>query len=121
MMSVLWKYEQMSVRLINRNKSFFYLCEKTPVAISNKLRKWTGISQGKFPFIYLGGPIFYRRKKITYFDHIVIKVGRKILGWQNKSLSFGGRYTLISYVLQFMLVHLLPVMNPPKGVINRLH
>lgn len=99
MMSILGKYEQMSGQLINRNKNFFYLHKKTPMAVEHRLRKWTGIVQGKFSFTYVGYPIYYRRKKISYFENIITKVNNGMWSWHNRTLSFGGRYILIESVL----------------------
>lgn len=43
------------------------------------------------------------------------------MSWQNKLLTFGGRYILIRHVLQSMPINTLSAMNPPKGVIYQLH
>lgn len=91
------------------------------MTVSHRLRKWTGIIQGKFPFIYLGCLIYYGRRKISHFENIITKVNKRILSWHNKTLSFRGKHILIESVLQSMHVYLLSAINPPKGVINRLH
>lgn len=41
--------------------------------------------------------------------------------WQNKWLSYGGRFILIANVVQSMPIYLLSTMNPPKKVIDQLH
>lgn len=46
---------------------------------------------------------------------------KRLAIWQNKLLSFGGRFIWISHVLQTMPVYLLSAMNPPVGVINQMH
>lgn len=95
--------------------------EKTSSAMSSKFKRWTSISQGTFPFIYLGCPIYYERRKIQYFEEIMVKINKRVMGWQSKTLSFGERFVLIANMLQSMPVYLLSAINPPKGVINRLH
>lgn len=40
---------------------------------------------------------------------------------QNKLLSFGGRYVLITSVLQSMPIYLLSDMCPPVSIVNQLH
>lgn len=54
MMRVLKDYEDVSGQQINKEKSFFYLHEETPLAVGIRLRKITGIKMGLFPFTYLG-------------------------------------------------------------------
>ncbi|KAH0700980.1 hypothetical protein KY284_015195 [Solanum tuberosum] len=121
MMKVLREYEYVSGQLINLSKSFVYLHEKVPIPDCSRIRKLTGIGQGSFPFTYLGCPIFYGRRRSDHFEELLKKVRKRILLWQNKLLSFGGRYILVAHVLQSMPVYLLTAMNPPKGIIKQLH
>lgn len=120
-MNVLREYEKVSGQMINKSKSSFYLHEKTPLIVSIRLRRLTGIRQGNFPFTYLGCPVFYGRKVKSHFEDLVRKVARRILGWQNRLLSFGGKYILINHVLQSLPVYLLSAMNPPKKIIEQIH
>ncbi|WMV51732.1 hypothetical protein MTR67_045117 [Solanum verrucosum] len=121
MMMVLQRYEEVSGQLINMAKSYFYLHEKTPLIFFIRLRKLTGIRQGEFSMTYLGCPVFYGRKKSSYFEDLMRKVARRILSWQNKFLSFGGKFILINHVLQSIPIHLLAALTPPKSVIRKLH
>ncbi|XP_059314688.1 uncharacterized protein LOC132065353 [Lycium ferocissimum] len=114
-------YEKISYQLDNKDKSSFYLHEKVPVNIVRRVRRKTGMRKCSFPFTYLGCPVFYGRRKIVYYDSLIKKVMNKVMSWQNRMLSFGGRYILIAHVLQTMPVYLLFAMNPLKGVIDQLH
>ncbi|KAK4708883.1 hypothetical protein R3W88_029808 [Solanum pinnatisectum] len=78
MIMVLREYEKTSRQMINMNKSFFYLHDNTPLIIAIRLRKITGIRQRSFPFTYLGCPVYYGRKKCSYFAELVKKIQRKI-------------------------------------------
>lgn len=80
-----------------------------------------GIKQGAFPFTYLGYPVFYGRMRIYYFNDLVKKIQNKVFTWQNKWLSFDGKYILIQNVLQSIPIYLLSALNPPKKVIERIH
>ncbi|WMV31014.1 hypothetical protein MTR67_024399 [Solanum verrucosum] len=120
-MTVIRDYEEISGQMVNKAKSAFYLHDKTPLIVAIRMRKLTGIRQGNFPFIYLGCPIFYGRKINSHFEDLVRKVARRILSWQNKFLSFGGKYILIIHILQSLPVYLLSAMNPPKKIIAQLH
>lgn len=62
MMKVLNSYKKISGQLINLNKSFIYLHEKIPIAMTNRIRWWIGIGMGSFPFIW-GIQIFMGEKR----------------------------------------------------------
>ncbi|XP_015158226.1 uncharacterized protein [Solanum tuberosum] len=121
MMTVIRDYEEISGQMVNKAKSAFYLHDKTPLIVPIRMRKLTGIRQGNFPFTYLGCPVFYGRKINSHFEDLVRKVARRILSWQNKFLSFRGKYILISHILQSIPVYLSSAMNPPKKIIAQLH
>lgn len=71
--------------------------------------------------MYLGCPLFYGRKIKSHFEDLIRKVARRIFSWQNRFLSFGGKYILINHVLQSLPIYLLSAMNPPKIIIAQLH
>jgi len=68
---VLREYKKSLGHMINLNKSFFYLHDNTPLIVSIRLKRIMGIKQGYFPFIYLGCPVFYDRKKMSHFDELL--------------------------------------------------
>lgn len=95
MKNVLGQYEKCSGKLINVDKSAFYVHVKTDRRWIKRIKRITTAKQGNFPFMYLGCPIFYRRNKIAYFDSYVTKIRKKMHSWQGRILSFGGRAVLI--------------------------
>lgn len=52
---------------------------------------------------------------------MIRKVTKRLLSWQNKLLTFGGKYILINHVLQSIPIYILSAMNLPKKVIKQLH
>ncbi|KAG5602382.1 hypothetical protein H5410_033752 [Solanum commersonii] len=70
MMKIWRDYETVSGQMINKDKSFFYLHEKTPLIVTIRLR----IRPGNLSFTYLGCPIYYGRKKNSYFEGLIKKV-----------------------------------------------
>lgn len=120
-MDVLAAYEAASGQVINKEKSAIYMHHSTPAEVVNKVQRITGITRQYFPFIYLGCPVFYTRRKIEYYEGFITKTMNKMQSWKGKLLSIGGRATLISHVLQTMPIHLLLAVNPPASVINKLH
>ncbi|XP_059285954.1 uncharacterized protein LOC132039501 [Lycium ferocissimum] len=121
MMKRLRKYEKASGQLVNTDKSCYYTHHKVSARVNNKIKRHTKMRNGSFPFTYLGCPVFYGRRKLIYYEDLIKKVMKRILSWQNRLLSFGGRYVLVNNVLKTMPVYLLSAMNPPAGVIRQLH
>ncbi|XP_060210740.1 uncharacterized protein LOC132637705 [Lycium barbarum] len=105
MMRVLNRYVKVSGQLVNLNKSAFYVHEKVQSGLVSRLKQTIGIS----------------RNKISHDDIVVKNITKRMHAWQGRLLSYGGRETLISHVLQSMPVYLLSGMNPPKGVIRQMH
>ncbi|XP_070031030.1 uncharacterized protein [Nicotiana tomentosiformis] len=81
----------------------------------------TRFARGKFPFTYLGCPIFYTKMRKDHYEDLIKKVKAKLHSWKGKLLSFGGKATLISSVLQSMSVHMLSVLDPPNNILEHLH
>ncbi|XP_060177942.1 uncharacterized protein LOC132607882 [Lycium barbarum] len=121
MMRRLRNYEKASGQLVNTDKSCYYVHHKVSARVNSKIKRYTKMRNDSFPFTYLGCPVFYGRRKLIYYEDLIKKVMKRILSWQNRLLSFGGRYVLVNHVLQTMPVYLLSAMNPPSGVIKQLH
>lgn len=74
----------------------------------------TGIGRREFPLTYLGCPIFYSRRNMSFYSDLIQKVLGKLQSLKGKLLSYGGRVVLISH-------HLLSAVDPPDYVIEKLH
>nr|XP_016511576.1 PREDICTED: uncharacterized protein LOC107828724 [Nicotiana tabacum] len=120
-MAVLGNYEKISGQMINKDKSSYYMYSKVANGLFQAVGAITGFARGKFPFTYLGCPIFYTRRRKDYYEDLIKKVKAKLHSWKGKLLSFGGKATLISSVLQSMPVHMLSVLDPPNSILGHLH
>ncbi|XP_070049453.1 uncharacterized protein [Nicotiana tomentosiformis] len=85
-MEVLAAYENSSGQVNNKTKSAFYLHESTQESVVNKVQRVTGFGRKEFPFIYLGCPIFYTRRKMEFYDGLITKVMNKLQSWKAKAL-----------------------------------
>ncbi|XP_019224507.1 PREDICTED: uncharacterized protein LOC109206170 [Nicotiana attenuata] len=103
-MEVLNDYEKTSRQLINKAKSSSYMHSKAANALFQTFGDITRLGRIK-----------------DYYDDLVKKVKAKLHSWKGKFLSFGGKATLISSVLQSMPIHILSVLDPPKNIIDHLH
>lgn len=68
----------------------------------------------------LGLPLYVGHMRNNMFDPFLARVQKKVVGWKSKLLSFGGKIVLIKHVLNSMPIHMLSVLNIPKGVISGL-
>nr|XP_009787216.1 PREDICTED: uncharacterized protein LOC104235200 [Nicotiana sylvestris] len=120
-MAVLGNYDKISCQIINKDKSSYYMYSKVPNGLCQAVGTITGFARGKFPFTYLGCPIFYTIRMKEYYEDLIKKIKAKLHSWKEKLLSFGGKATFISSVLQSMSVHMLSVLQRPKNVLEHLH
>lgn len=63
MIKILREYEKILIQLINLDKSLFYLHEKIPIGMCNKIKRITGIASESFPFTYFRCPIFIEERR----------------------------------------------------------
>ncbi|WMV11057.1 hypothetical protein MTR67_004442 [Solanum verrucosum] len=120
MMHKLDIYEKISGQKINKSKSGFIVHPKASDIFKNEVKAITGFSNIKLPFTYLGSPIFVGRKKICYFNDMVVKISNKVMGWHTKTLSIGGKTVMIKAVLSSLPMHILSVIQPPKTIIKQM-
>ncbi|XP_075091545.1 uncharacterized protein LOC142171747 [Nicotiana tabacum] len=120
-MTVLGSFERISGQLINKSKSSFYMHANVSNALFQAVGNATGFTRGEFSFTYLGCPNFYTRRMKDYYNDLIKKVKGKLHSWKGKLLSFGGKATRITIVLQSMPVNMLSVLDPPNNVIEHLH
>lgn len=111
---VIAEYERVSGQLVNVAKSGFLVDDKAPQNWIHKIREITGFVHKDFPITYLG------RKLKALFSGLIAKISSRINGWSLFLLSAGGRITLIKSVFMSILIHLLAVLHPPKGVIAEI-
>ncbi|XP_023743189.1 uncharacterized protein LOC111891376 [Lactuca sativa] len=104
---------------VNFHKSKVFGIGVDPTETSN----WAnllGCVSGDLPFDYLGVPVGANMNLIKYWKPIIKKFQSKLSLWKAKSLSFGGRLTLIKSVLSNLPTYYLSLFRAPVGVIEEL-
>ena len=72
------------------------------------------------PIIYLGCPLHIGRQKIIFYSPLVEQISKRISRWQTKMLIFGGRLTLIIFLIDALPTYMIVLFLIPPGVVNRL-
>ncbi|XP_019265849.1 PREDICTED: uncharacterized protein LOC109243378 [Nicotiana attenuata] len=119
-MWILKTYEDISGKQINKSKSHFMTAACVRQSTVRKIHSLTGFTRKASPLTYLGCPLYIGRLRISHFNNLIAKVVGRTKGWHGKMLSYGGRATLIKYVLQSLPIHLLSAISPPKIVMKQI-
>ncbi|XP_024626512.1 uncharacterized protein [Medicago truncatula] len=93
--AVLVLFESVSGLKVNFNKSML-----SGINISDS---WLGAAatvlncrMGRVPFMYLGLPVGRDASRLSFWDHVVARIAKRLSMWKSRFLSFGGRLILIN-------------------------
>ncbi|KAK4706459.1 hypothetical protein R3W88_033984 [Solanum pinnatisectum] len=119
-MQTLNAYEESSGQLVNKEKSHFMIHSSTFTSTRDRIKRITDYEPKEGVTTYLGCPLFAGRPRIIYFSDLINKVLHRIIGWQVKILSYGGKAILIKHILQSLLIHLLSAVTPPVTILKQI-
>ncbi|GJW21128.1 nuclear pore complex protein NUP93A [Tanacetum coccineum] len=72
------------------------------------------------PFTYLGVKVGASTSKCSSWEEILDKISSRLSKWKIKTLSIGGRLTLIKSVLTSLPLYHMSIYKVPMGVLNRM-
>ncbi|GKF93342.1 hypothetical protein Tco_0280061, partial [Tanacetum coccineum] len=90
--------EEVSGLRVNYNKSKLYGVGVNDAQLRDMAR-WMRCGVGDFPFTYLGLPIGDNMRRVGAWNVVVEKFKSRLGEWKAKTMSFGGRLTLVKSVL----------------------
>lgn len=79
----------------------------------NEAASMLGCKVGKVPFLYLGLSIGGDPRRLSFWEPVVARVKKRLLGWRSKFLSFGGRLVLLKSVLSSLPVYAFSFFRAP--------
>ncbi|GKD18878.1 hypothetical protein Tco_1208036, partial [Tanacetum coccineum] len=79
-----------------------------------------GCQHSQLPFIYLGLPVGANMSRCTHWSPLVERFRNRLSNWKCKTLSYGGRLTLIKSVLGSLGVYFFSTFKAPITIINNL-
>ena len=120
LMGFLELYQHGSGQRVNKDKSFYIVSPKCPLAAKRLLARRTGFQYRGLPFVYLGCKLVKGKRRMEHFQPLIDRIQAKLAGWKNRLLSPGGRLILIKHVLSSIPIYTLAVSELPRGVIKRI-
>lgn len=75
---------------------------------------------GKVPFMYLGLPIGDNPQNLVFFEPVINRIKTRLSSWQNWFLSFGGRFSLLKFVLTALSVYALSFFKVSSSIISSI-
>ena len=82
------------------DKSSLHFSRNTSPNRQQEIKAMFAEMRDAHPNKYLGLPTVIRRSKTEVFQEIKLRLIRKVSGWKEKLLSYGGREVLIKFVAQ---------------------
>ncbi|GKA30618.1 putative RNA-directed DNA polymerase, eukaryota, reverse transcriptase zinc-binding domain protein [Tanacetum coccineum] len=104
---------------VNFNKSKLYGIGTSNVELCS-LASTIGCLASQFPCTYLGLPIGAKMSRCHNWNPLVDRFHKRLSKWKSKTLSIGGRLTLIKSVLGSLGVYYFSTFKAPIKVINKL-
>ncbi|GJV04923.1 RNA-directed DNA polymerase, eukaryota, reverse transcriptase zinc-binding domain protein [Tanacetum coccineum] len=79
-----------------------------------------GCSTFSSPFKYLGVIVGDNMSRLKPWEDVISKVSNRLSNWKLKTLSIGGRLTLIKSVISSIPLYHMSIFKAPMGVLNKL-
>nr|GEY98180.1 RNA-directed DNA polymerase, eukaryota [Tanacetum cinerariifolium] len=118
-MNILRCFSFLSGMSINIHKSHLLGIRVSDVSVSEAANR-IGCSIMKAPFWYLGIMVRGNMSLVKEWDESIAKLKKNLSKWKLKTLSVGGRLTLLKAVLGSTLIYNMSLFKVPKQVLNSM-
>ncbi|XP_071719522.1 uncharacterized protein [Rutidosis leptorrhynchoides] len=118
-MKLLKCFELTSGLKVNYNKSCLFGVGIDKIEVE-EMASVFGCKRGSFPMTYLGLPIGANMKKLSNWRPVIDKFEKRLSDWKARTISFGGRLTLVNEVLNSLPLYYFSFFRVPPSVLNKL-
>ncbi|GJV62404.1 hypothetical protein Tco_1468504 [Tanacetum coccineum] len=119
LMSILRCFEDVLGLRVNFNNSKLYGLGVSDEELGS-MASGMGCDIGEFLFTYLGLPIGENISRVNAWKPIVDKFKNCLANWKAKTMSFGGRLTLVKSVLGSLPLYYFSMFRVPTSVLKNL-
>ncbi|XP_071718103.1 uncharacterized protein [Rutidosis leptorrhynchoides] len=110
-------FENISGLKVNFRKSKLYGIG-TSTTETEQMARYINCSAGSTPFTYLGLPIGVPTSHASSWQPIVEKFDKRLSDWAAKSISFGGRLTIIKSILSSIPLYYFSLFHTPAAILK---
>ena len=120
LLNIFETYEKASGQKINMDKSSIHFSRNTSMPRQSEIKAKFTEMRDAHPNKYLGLPTIIGRSKSEVFKEIKVRLIRKLSGWKEKLLSYGGREILIKSVAQAIPTSAINCFQLPKTLCTEM-
>jgi hypothetical protein len=114
------EYQRISGQLINMAKSDMTFSPNIQPAIKDDFKGILPFNITSSILKYLGMPTQIGQSRQTGFNFLMDKIKKKLKGWKERFLSFAGRGTLVSAVIQAIPTYIMSCFLLPRNMCDRI-
>ncbi|XP_011100858.1 uncharacterized protein LOC105178970 [Sesamum indicum] len=113
------RFAEWSGLRLNEHKSHLII-SRSAQGLREEMMTVLGFQEGVLPMKYLGLPVISSRLTISDCRPLLLKIDKRIAGWEGISLSYAGRVQIIKSVLMALSLYWALAFILPKKVINEI-
>ncbi|KAL2246952.1 UNVERIFIED_CONTAM: hypothetical protein Sindi_2547500 [Sesamum indicum] len=113
------RFAEWSGLWLNEDKSHLII-SRSAQGLREEMMTVLGFQEGILPMKYLGLPLLSSRLTISDCRPLLLKIDKRIAGWEGISLSYAGRVQIIKSVLMALSLYWASAFILPKKVINEI-
>ncbi|XP_074352119.1 uncharacterized protein LOC141691283 [Apium graveolens] len=118
--NIIKRYEMLSGQVINFSKSAITYSPNTTAQVRENICAILEVVESRSAGKYLGLPMEVGRRKNEVFDFLTERVGKKLQGWKNKTLSKAGKGLLLKTGAQSIPNFWMNLLLIPAEVCNKI-
>ncbi|KAL2240813.1 UNVERIFIED_CONTAM: Transposon TX1 uncharacterized protein [Sesamum indicum] len=96
------------------------IISRSAQALREEMLALLGFQEGVLPMRYLGLPLISSRLTIADCRPLLLKIDKRIAGWEGTTISYAGRVQIIKSVLISLSIYWTSAFILPKKVINEI-